>query len=307
MVTISCLTYNHEPYIRQCLDGFVMQKTNFRFEAIVHDDASTDGTAAIIKEYAERYPDIIKPIFEIENQYSKRDGSLTRIMNSHMHGKYIAMCEGDDYWIDPLKLQKQVDFLEAHPNYGFSYTNVIIDQSDKNIIIKRKTISISDNICDYLMTKNNPIITATVCMRKDIYMAFNLEKDKYEINMLMGDLPLWIYASKDKCVHFLDERTTAYRLLLESASHSKDPLKLRIFMENAKDIKLYMNSYYNLGYSEAAIWKNHYTNLLLQMSQYSKEMLFDIIKDCIKQSPSSFLNWKVIYYILKGILYKKMD
>ena len=78
MVTILCLVYNHESYIRQCLEGFVMQKTNFRFEAIVHDDASTDGTAAIIREYAEKYPDINKPIFETENQYSKGDGSLGR-------------------------------------------------------------------------------------------------------------------------------------------------------------------------------------------------------------------------------------
>ena len=117
MVTIRCLTYNHEQYIRQCLDGFVMQKTNFRFEAIVHDDASTDGTVEIIREYAEKYPDIIKPIFETENQYSKRDGSIGRIMNEHTHGKYIAICEGDDYWTDPYKLQKQVDFLESHPDY----------------------------------------------------------------------------------------------------------------------------------------------------------------------------------------------
>ena len=120
MVTIRCVTYNHEPYIRECLEGFVMQKTNFRFEAIVHDDASTDGTANIIREYAEKYPDIIKPIFETENQYSKRDGSLRRIMNSHMKGKYIAMCEGDDCWIDPYKLQKQVDYLESHPECVYS-------------------------------------------------------------------------------------------------------------------------------------------------------------------------------------------
>lgn len=117
MVTIRCATYNHEQYIRQCLDGFVMQKTNFRFEAIVHDDASTDGTAAIIKEYAEKYPDIIKPIYETENQYSKRNGSIRRVFNANTHGKYVAMCEGDDYWTDPLKLQKQVDFLESHLDY----------------------------------------------------------------------------------------------------------------------------------------------------------------------------------------------
>ena len=116
-VSIRCFTYNHERFIRQCLEGVVMQKTDFRFEAIVHDDASTDNTAAIIREYAEKYPDIIKPIYETENQYSKHDGSLTRIMNAHTRGKYIAMCEGDDYWTDPYKLQKQVDFLESHPDY----------------------------------------------------------------------------------------------------------------------------------------------------------------------------------------------
>ena len=123
MVSIWCITYNHEPYIRQCLEGFVMQKTNFRFEAIVHDDASTDGTAAIVREYAEKYPDIIKPIFEIENQYSKGDGSLDRIMEEVCTGKYVAFCEGDDYWIDPLKLQKQVDYLESHPEYSMCFHN----------------------------------------------------------------------------------------------------------------------------------------------------------------------------------------
>ena len=119
LISIQCLVYNHEPYLRQCLDGIVMQKTNFPFEAIVHDDASTDGSAAIIREYAEKYPDIIKPIYETENQYSKHDGSIHRIMNAAMHpeSKYVAYCEGDDYWNDPDKLQIQVDFLESHPDF----------------------------------------------------------------------------------------------------------------------------------------------------------------------------------------------
>ena len=122
LVSIRCMVYNHEPFLRQCLDGFVMQKTTFPFEAIVHDDASTDGSAAIIREYAERYPDIIKPIYETENQYSKHDGSLARIMDAAMHrnSKYVALCEGDDYWTDPHKLQIQVDFLESHPDYSLT-------------------------------------------------------------------------------------------------------------------------------------------------------------------------------------------
>lgn len=118
VVSIQCLAYNHAPYIRQCLDGFVMQKTNFRFEAIIHDDASTDGTQDIIREYEQKYPDIIKPIYQKENQYSKGiPGYITDLISSKCKGKYIALCEGDDYWTDPLKLQKQVDFLEDHPDF----------------------------------------------------------------------------------------------------------------------------------------------------------------------------------------------
>lgn len=126
LVAIRCITYNQAPYIRQCLDGFIMQRTDFPFVAIVHDDCSTDGTDAIVREYAERYPDIIKPIFETENQYSKRDGSLSKIMTNACNetgAKYIAFCEGDDYWTDPLKLQKQVTFLEKHPEYELVFTN----------------------------------------------------------------------------------------------------------------------------------------------------------------------------------------
>ncbi len=118
VVSVRCTTYNHEPYIAQALDSFLVQKTNFPFEIVVHDDASTDKTADIIREYEMKYPQIIKPIYEIENQYSKRDGSLGRIANEACKGDYIAFCEGDDYWCHPDKLQMQFDFLCKHPNYS---------------------------------------------------------------------------------------------------------------------------------------------------------------------------------------------
>lgn len=118
LVTIRCAAFNHEKYIRQTLDGIVSQQTDFRFEAIVHDDASTDNTADIIREYAEKHPDIIKAFFEKENQYSKGGQEIERIFEENSHGKYMVICEGDDFWTDPLKLQKQVDFLEAHPDYN---------------------------------------------------------------------------------------------------------------------------------------------------------------------------------------------
>ena len=108
LVSVRCITYNHEPYIAQALDGFLMQKTNFPFEVIVHDDAGPDKTADIIREYEAKFPKIIKPIYETENQYSKHDGSLGRIVDAACKGKYIALCEGDDYWIDENKLQVQV-------------------------------------------------------------------------------------------------------------------------------------------------------------------------------------------------------
>jgi glycosyltransferase involved in cell wall biosynthesis len=114
-VSIRCTTYNQEAYISQALDGFLMQETTFPFEIVVHDDASTDRTAEIIRGYEKKFPKIIKPIYETENQYSKKDGSLRKIMDNACKGKYIAYCEGDDYWCDPHKLQMQYEAMEAHP------------------------------------------------------------------------------------------------------------------------------------------------------------------------------------------------
>ena len=116
LVSICCITYNHEKYIRDAIEGFLMQKTDFPFEVLIHDDASTDGTADIIREYETKYPDIIKPIYQTENQYSKGIKISATYNYPRAKGKYIALCEGDDYWIDPYKLQKQVDFLEHMKN-----------------------------------------------------------------------------------------------------------------------------------------------------------------------------------------------
>lgn len=133
-VAIKCLVYNHEPYLRECLEGFVMQQTDFPFVAIVHDDASTDHSVDIIREYAAKYPDIIHPLYETENQWRKADGSLRKIMNDAIEATgapYIAMCEGDDYWTDPHKLQKQVDFLDTHPEYELCcHRYKILNQND---------------------------------------------------------------------------------------------------------------------------------------------------------------------------------
>ena len=118
VVSVLCIAYNHEKYIRSALDGFVNQKTNFRYEVLINDDASTDHTAAIIAEYEAKYPDIIKPVYQTENQYSKGVFITKSILFPRSKGKYTAICEGDDYWCDENKLQKQVDFLESHEGYA---------------------------------------------------------------------------------------------------------------------------------------------------------------------------------------------
>ena len=118
VVSVLCTAYNHEKYIRSALDGFVNQKTNFRYEVLINDDASTDHTAAIIAEYEAKYPDIIKPVYQTENQYSKGVFITKSILFPRSKGKYTAICEGDDYWCDENKLQKQVDFLESHEEYA---------------------------------------------------------------------------------------------------------------------------------------------------------------------------------------------
>lgn len=119
LVSICCITYNHAPFIRKCLEGFLMQETTFPVEILIHDDASTDGTDDIIREYAAKYQDKIFPLYEKENKYSQGYAEKMDFFNyDRARGKYLAICEGDDYWTDPLKLQKQVDFMEMHEDYS---------------------------------------------------------------------------------------------------------------------------------------------------------------------------------------------
>lgn len=115
LVTVICITYNHAPYIRDALEGFLAQQTRFPVEILVHDDASTDGTADIVRDYAQRYPDRIHPIFQQENQFSKGVSPVPTFCFPLVRGKYVALCEGDDHWTDPAKLQRQVEALEKHP------------------------------------------------------------------------------------------------------------------------------------------------------------------------------------------------
>ena len=130
-VSVLCATFNHEEYLRQTLDSFIAQKTDFLFEVLVNDDASTDSTADILREYAERYPEIIRPFYQKENLYSRRMNVYDLVFFPAARGKYIALCEGDDYWNDPEKLQRQVDWLDIHPEYSACVHNSIGKFSDQ--------------------------------------------------------------------------------------------------------------------------------------------------------------------------------
>ena len=124
-VTVICLIYNHEKYLERCLDGFIQQKTDFPFEVILHDDCSTDGSSEIVRRYSENYKDIFVPIIEETNQYSKGRFFVKKMLDE-ASGEYIALCEGDDYWCDPLKLQKQYDYMNKHEECSMCVHNTVI-------------------------------------------------------------------------------------------------------------------------------------------------------------------------------------
>lgn len=124
VVSVCCMTYNHERFVRQCLEGFLRQETTFPIEVLIHDDASTDGTAEIVREYEARHPWLLRPIYQRENQYRQGIRPNLRFNFPRARGKYIAICEGDDYWVDSRQLQTQVEFLDAHPEYVVCYHDV---------------------------------------------------------------------------------------------------------------------------------------------------------------------------------------
>lgn len=215
LVAIRCTTYNHESYIRQTLEGFIMQQTNFKFVAIVHDDASTDGTDRVISEYALKYPDLFIPIYETENQYSKRDGSISRIMSQAIirtGAKYVAICEGDDYWTDPLKLQKQVDFLESHIDYSMCFHNAFVHYEDSNkadhIFADLNTREYSEKeIADGWLTS-----TASLVIRDSVYKSPFYKEYQKSGKFVVGDYPLVMSAIRTGKIFCISDCMSVYRV-----------------------------------------------------------------------------------------------
>ena len=278
LVSIRCTVYNHEPYLRQCLDGFVMQKTTFPFEAIIHDDASTDGSANIVREYAEKYPDIIKPVYEIENQYSKCDGSLARIMDAAMHtnSKYVAICEGDDYWTDPNKLQNQVDILETDEEIGLVYSRVRVYDQYREVFLGQLWGDYCQSFEDELI--NNRITTLTSCFRKDVflkYRQFYIDTYPRRRSWKMGDYPLWLFISYYSKTYLIEKPTGVYRLLTHSASHDSDPQKMADFEQSAYDIRFFFAKQFHYEHMLKTLATNLVSKMHGMSMKYDQRIEYD--------------------------------
>ncbi len=214
MVSICCITYNHEKYIRETLEGFLMQKTNFKYEIIIHDDASTDNTANIIREYEQKYPNIIKPIYQKENQYSKGESPFLNTMQL-TKGKYIALCEGDDYWTDERKLQLQFDYMEENKNCTFCFHNGYIydDANKKNI---RKFIPYSKEQEKYL-TKDNKYNLGELALLNMVptasyFFRNNIKFPSWVKQLVAEDIVVQLLTTYKGYAYYMNEKMCVYRV-----------------------------------------------------------------------------------------------
>jgi len=222
LVSINCTAYNQELYIRDAIEGFLNQKTTFHFEILIHDDASTDNTANIIREYEKKHPDIIKPIYQTENQYSKKWGIVHRIQQERAKGKYMASCEGDDYWTDPYKLQKQVDFMEANPECSlcFHATKHVQANNPEDFFINRPKEIPPNNIFGIKHVIQNGGGFMSTCSM--VYLKkYSMNRPDWMDRAPVGDLPsMLLLATKGK-IGYIDDVMSVYRLMSLNSWTSK--------------------------------------------------------------------------------------
>lgn len=211
MVSIVCIAYNHGKYIADAIEGFLMQKTDFSLEIVIHDDASTDDTAEIIMDYYEKHPDIIRPIIQKENQHSQGAEILSGIVFPELRGKYIAFCEGDDYWIDPDKLQKQVEYMEAHPECSVCFHGAYSVDSESRTIVSEIRSSDGDSI----ISPEEVIFAggAAFATNSLLFPRVLLENVTYfNMGTEVRDYPLAIYLALKGTVYYIDEIMSVYRV-----------------------------------------------------------------------------------------------
>lgn len=281
-VSIICNVFNHENYIRDALESFVMQKTNFKFEILVHDDASTDKTADVIREYEAKYPDLIKPIYQTENQYSKGMGIVGKIQRGRVLGKYIAFCEGDDYWTDTYKLQKQYDALEAHPEVDIcAHCGMKVNAETKECIgyiSPAETDSIL-TIEQVIMGGGGYVATNSLMYRRNL--DFNFPKFREYLRL---DYSLQIHGALRGGMLYLADCMSAYRVM------SKGSWSERMKKDRKK-------------------FENHTNKVIKCLEILNEETEFkynDIIKKGILKAEFHYLNVFREYKRLKDKKYKEL-
>lgn len=270
MVSITCEAYNHEKYIADAIESFLMQETDFPFEILIHDDASTDRTAEIIKEYVKKYPDIIKPIYQADNQYSK-GVNVELINSSRAIGKYTAPCEGDDYWTDPLKLQKQVDYMEAHPECSMCvHAAHKVSSIRKKAVSKVRPSSESRNFTVQELIEGGGDFVAT----NSIMIASEKvgPMPQFYLNAVVGDYPLVIYAALKGTVYYMDEIMSAYRIGVNGSWTDRELDTLSKKAKHVYDIASMLdeiNEYTNFQYDPVIMRtkKKNYLCLLIEMGE----------------------------------------
>ncbi|MBO4878236.1 MAG: glycosyltransferase [Ruminococcus sp.] len=212
LVTVLCLSYNHEKYIRTTLEGFVNQKTTFRFKVVVHDDASTDGSQDIIREYAEKYPDMFDLVLQEENKYQQGIDFEDEYMFPRVEGKYVAVCEGDDYWTDPEKLQLQVDYMEKHPDCSLCVHNtdkIAEDGSSLGLNFNKSKKEKDYTVNDIILAEPNSYFHFSSFM----WRAETMKRKNEAFSMGgIGDYPMKLYFGTLGYIHYIPRTMSCYRM-----------------------------------------------------------------------------------------------
>ena len=215
-VTIYCLTFNHERYIKRAIESFLMKDTDFDFEIIIHDDASTDSTQKVLREYQAQHPTKIKLILQAENQHSKGVPFVGNYIEPLVAGEYVAICEGDDYWTDPKKIQKQFDALEEHRECCMcvhrveevASTGEGLGTSFPPFALKSGIIESADFIP---LNKEYAFQTSSYFIRADVWHSYIKNPPQFKELCAVGDVPMLLYFGDLGDVYYLDDSMSCYR------------------------------------------------------------------------------------------------